>query len=104
MSARTDVSRAIEEFSVGVKEVLYVGVDERYDYRNLFESYYTIDICPHKNPDIVGDIQFYKGDSYEGVIMTGVYEYLDFPKMAFNRIYEMSKRSLICLPGEAYYS
>jgi hypothetical protein len=104
MSARTEVTRAIEDFSHQVKDVLFVGVDTRYDYRHLFENYTTIDICPRRNPDIVGDIQFYDEKKYEGVIMTGVYEYLDFPHMAFQRISEISQESLICLPGEAFYS
>jgi SAM-dependent methyltransferase len=112
-SARKDVNEAIARFSLLFEEgsVLFVGVDSKWNYRDIFESkgieYVTMDINPAKEPDIVGDIQGceLENSSFDGIIMTGVYEFLSNPTSAMEEIKRLLKdggKALVCVPGEGY--
>ena len=108
--ARTAVNDAIARLAAeDPKDTLFIGVDSKWDYRFLFKQYTTLDINPKTNPDIVADIQEcpeIKNDSYDAIIMTGVYEYLKFIDNAFDEIFRILKpggKALFCLPGSAYY-
>lgn len=108
--ARIKINELIPEFAKKVGErVLFIGVHPKIDYSIYFKDYETMDINPKTEPDIVGDIQNcpeIRDNTYDGVIMVGVYEYLDRPQLAFreiNRILKDRGRALVCVPGPAYY-
>ena len=97
-----------KQFNSG--EILFVGKDTKWDYSNLFPNcnYRTLDINPVIKPDIVADIEDCKleSNSFDGVIMTGVYEFLNHPWLAINEIHRILKpkgKILICMPGKSYY-
>ena len=112
--ARKDVNQAIFEFSKEIRpgsKILFVGVDPVWNYKFQFDHcvYETLDIKTSRHPDILGDIQNcpqIKDKTYDAIIMTGVYEYLDKPYIAIEEIYRVLKdkgKLLICMPGIAYY-
>ena len=111
--ARTALNNQIipdfaKQFKSG--EILFVGKDRKWDYSHLFPScsYKTLDIDPKIKPDIVADIEDSKlpDDSFDGVIMTGVWEYLKNSWLVIEEIYRILKpkgKVLICFPGSSYY-
>jgi SAM-dependent methyltransferase len=109
--ARNAVNNAIAKLASEEPEnTLFIGVDSKWDYRFLFKEYTTLDINPKTDPDIIADIQKcpeIKDNTYDAIIMTGVYEYLKSPDNAFDEIFRILKvggKVLFCLPGDAYYS
>lgn len=108
--ARRAINQIVTKLATTDPErTLFVGVDPKWDYRDLFKIYETLDIRSDRNPDILGDIQDcpqIKDNTYDLVIMTGVYEYLNNPEKAFNeinRIITQNGAALICLPTKIYY-
>src|SRR3990167_4494763 len=96
--ARKLINRSIEEYSKQVKgKVLFVGVNHQWQdhYAKLFDEFVTMDI--RKNvvkPDIYGDIQNcpeIPKESFDGVIMTGVWELLKRPSEAMYEINRILK-------------
>ncbi len=109
--ARIAVNAAIAKFAAEeLENTLFIGVDSKWDYRFLFNKYTTLDIKPDTKPDIVADIENcseIKSNSFDAIIMTGVYEYLKNQDNAFDEIYrilEPNGKVLFGLPGEAYYT
>ncbi len=111
--ARTALNNQIipdfaKQFNSG--EILFVGKDTKWDYSKWFPkcNYQTLDINPKIKPDIVANIEDCELDSnsFDGVIMTGVYEFLEHPWLAKEEIYRILKpggKALICVPGISYY-
>jgi len=96
--------------------VLFVGTDSAWDYKNLFWNpsilcdYKTMDVNASLKPDIVGDISNCPdigNDSFNFVILIGVYEFVeDKPAMfrEINRILKPDGFALLSLPGRGYYA
>jgi SAM-dependent methyltransferase len=110
--ARKLVNKAIEEYSKQVKgKVLFIGVSRAYGemYSKMFDEFVTMDIDPRTNPDIVGNIQKcpeIPDESFDGLIMTGVWEYLTYQEKAIAEIHRVLKSgntALLCVPGPALY-
>lgn len=110
--ARKAINNLIPKFAKNFKQgnILFVGVDRVYDYAHVFKgcNYQTLDINPETRPDIVADIQDSKlpANSFDGIIMVGVYEYLPKPRRAFEEIARILKptgKALICVPSVGYY-
>jgi ubiquinone/menaquinone biosynthesis C-methylase UbiE len=110
--ARKLVNKAIEEYSKEMRgKVLFVGVSRAYHelYSKMFDEFVTLDINQKMKPDIVGDIQNcpqIPSGSYDGVIITGVWEYIgdhDKAILEIFRILKSDNSALICLPGAALY-
>lgn len=113
-SARKRINEKIASFAKLFKDndrVLFVGVNPDYDYKPLFKcEYLTLDIKEKMKPDIIADIQAcpqIASNSFDGVIMAGVYEYLNEPEKAISEIYRLLKvkgKTLFCFPEIGYYS
>jgi SAM-dependent methyltransferase len=108
--ARNDVNTMIRYFaslSDDFDKTLFVGVDRKCDYRDLFKDYSTLDIDLRKKPDFLADIQNTGLDErFDRIIMTGVYEFLDNPDLAIKEIYRLLEddgMALICVPTKGYY-
>ncbi len=111
--ARTALNNQIipdfaKQFNSG--EILFVGKDTKWDYSHLFPkcNYRTLDINPQIEPDIVANIESsgLPPNSFDGIIMTGMYEYLKNLVKAIDEIYRILKpggKALICVPGRSYY-
>jgi len=92
--------------------ILFVGVNTTYDYGEMFFSdcvFETLDIRPTTNPTHTGDIRFcpLPDSSYDGIILIGVYEFLDGGGNVFtemNRMLKPGGRALICVPSIGFYS
>lgn len=116
-TARKDINLNIvpafaEKFKEG-DSILFVGVSRPFGplYKQIFKDrfYVTVDINPNTNPDVVGDIEKCQmaDKSFDGIVMIGVYEYLNDPQRAFAEIYRILKDdgwALFCVPGPGYYS
>ena len=95
--------------------VLFVGTDSSWDYKPLFFNpsllcdFKTMDKNPNLLPDIVGSIEGcdeLKDDSFNLVILIGVYEFVERKEAMFaeiNRILKPEGVALISLPGRGYY-
>lgn len=113
--ARSDLNHiVVPRFAKGFfkgQKILFVGVDPKWDYKGYFpeQEYMTMDNMYSRHPDILGDIQGcskIEDESFDGVFMTGVYEYLPEPAKAISEIYRILKEDgklLFCAPGIAYY-
>lgn len=96
------------------EKILFVGVNTKWDYKNLFTirqcEYFTMDIKEELKPDIVADITSCPeivDESYDGIILIGMWEYIDDKSKMFNEVYRLLKpggKLLACVPGEAYYN
>lgn len=113
--ARHDINELVipmfaRKFTKGGR-ILFVGVDPVWDYKDQFPNciYETLDKDKKRKPDILGDIQNcpqIENETYDGIIMTGVYEYLTEHEKAFREIYRILKPDgmlLLCAPGIMYY-
>lgn len=103
-------TKIIPNFAQIVKgKTLFVGVDSKWDYRTLFQEYVTLDIDPGKKPDIVGDIVScpqIQDNSFDAVILIGVYEYVAEKERMFSEIWRILKpggKVLASLPAKMYY-
>ena len=112
-------TKLIPSLLPGLKEgdnVLFVGTDSAWDYKNLFFNpsllcnFETMDKNSNLKPDIVGDIsncpQVETG-RYDLVLLIGVYEFVnDKPAMfaEINRILKPKGRVMLSLPGRVYYA
>lgn len=107
--ARRRINEVIREISVKAGKTLFVGVDKKWDYKKYFKDYQTLDTNPRMKPDIEADIQHcpkIADQTYDTVIMTGVYEYLNKPDKAFMEIMRILKpkgQALLCIDGFGYY-
>lgn len=103
--ARKAINRFIEDFSLTTQDVLFVGVNRQWEthYRNLFEKYFTIDIRPETNPDLIDNIEHSKlpDDRFDGVIVVGVWELLNIDKTMgeVKRLLKKGGRLLFGFPG-----
>ena len=111
-------TKLIPSLLPGLKEgdnVLFVGTDSAWDYKNLFFNpallcnFETMDKNSNLKPDIVGDIsncpQIEPG-RYDLILLIGVYEFVnDKPAMfaEISRILKPEGRALLSLPGRGYY-
>ncbi len=114
-TARRDLNHiVIPRFSMHFtsgEKILFVGVDPKWDYKHLFPgcTYQTLDKMKSRHPNILADIQDcpqIEDNLYDGIIMTGVYEYLQQPQKAMHEVYRILKPGglfLFCAPGVAYY-
>lgn len=96
-------------------DVLFVGIDSAWDYKNLFWNpsklcnFKTMDKNESFEPDIVGDISNCPdvgNDSFDLVILIGVYEFINNKKAMFKEIHRILKpqgKALLSLPGRGYY-
>lgn len=101
-------------------KVLFVGVHKYWDYSCLFNNpgklcvFETLDKHPgagdQPKPTYNASIEDCKetipDESYDLVIMIGVYEFLDHKKEAFseiNRILRPGGKAMLSLPGSGYY-
>lgn len=96
-------------------KVLFVGTDSSWDYKSLFfnpsrlTEFITMDISEKYKPDMVGDISNcpqIENDSYDLVILIGVYEFVNNKKQMFEEIHRILKpkgKALLSLPGKGYY-
>lgn len=96
--------------------VLFVGTDSSWEYKSLFWNpsklclFETMDIKEHLKPDIVGDISNcpqIQNDTYDLLILIGVYEFVeDRPGMfnEINRILKPTGKALLALPGIKVYA
>ena len=108
--SRKAINRIIPEFAKEITgKVLFVGVYPPRDYSVYFDEFVTLDIRPQFKPTIIGDIQDcpqIPDKSFDGVIMSGVFEFLQEPKKAFVEIYRVLKdsgKALFCMAGCGYY-
>jgi len=100
-------------------EILFVGCHPYWDYSPFFNhpgklcNYRTLDKHPgggnQPKPDFnlsIEDCHTIEDNTFDGIIMIGVYEFLDHPEKAFseiNRILKPGGRALISVPGKGYY-
>ena len=91
-------------------DILCVGKHLYYDYREHFPGcgYFTLDINPELKPDIVADIQDCKlpEKSYDGIMVTGMYECIADWDKAINEIYRILKDNgwlLVTFAGEGFF-
>ena len=111
-------TKLIPSLLPGLKEgdnVLFVGTDSAWDYKNLFFNpsklcnFETMDINSNLKPDIVGDIancpQVESG-RYDLILLIGVYEFVnDKPAMfaEINRLLKPDGLAMLSLPGRGFY-
>lgn len=96
-------------------KILFVGIDTSWEYRSLFWNpsklceFNTMDIKQELLPDIVGDISScpqIENDTYDLIILIGVYEYVVNKSGMFseiNRILKPTGKAFLSLPGRGYY-
>lgn len=110
------IPRFAETFEDGA-EIIFVGVHPLWDYSPFFNNprkichYRTLDNNPNTQPppDIVASIEecpSIETESIDGIIMIGVYEYLNRKAEAFaeiNRVLKPTGRAVIAVPGRGYY-
>lgn len=110
--ARKLVNKAIKEYSKEVTgKVLFIGVTKAYHelYSGMFDEFVTMDNDAGTYPDIIGNIQScpeIPDESYDGLIMTGVWEYLSKQEKAISeirRILKTGNTALLCVPGPDLY-
>jgi len=113
------VPRFANRFKDGDK-ILFVGCHPYWDYSPFFNNpgklcnYRTLDKHPGGGnqpvPDFnlsIEDCHTIEDNWFDGIIMIGVYEYLDHPEKAFseiNRILKPDGKALISVPGKGYYT
>lgn len=105
--ARKLINRNVEEFSrICNGKILYVGVNYQWHehYKSLFREFVAIDIKPDTviPPDMVADIQEcpeIASSSYDGAIVTGVWELLQYPESAAGEIRRILKKGGWMLAG-----
>lgn len=99
--------------------VLFVGVHKRWDYKPLFHNpknlcrFETLDKLPGGGDQPVPDYHMsiencegIKDNTFDLIVMIGVYEFLDHKEDAFseiNRILKPGGRAMISVPGKGYY-
>ena len=99
------------DFAKRVKgRILFVGVYAKIDYSVYFKGceFLTLDNNKDTKPDILMDIQQCKipAETFDAIIMIGVYESLLFSDAAFREINRMLKKgglALISVPGKSYF-
>lgn len=112
--ARKFINKALLDLSSQVEgKVLFVGVNYQWDkqYREIFKDLFTIDkTSKTKVPaDLVADIEScpeLENDSFDAVVMVGIWEILESEISALGEIYRILKKGgklLFGFPGEHFY-
>ena len=90
--------------------ILCVGKHKYYDYREFFPNcnYFTLDINPELEPDIVANIEDcgLSDKSYDGIMFTGMYECIKDWDKARSELYRILKDDgwiLITFAGVGFF-